>query len=485
MKRNLLLLAVFLTAGIAKLQAQCTASNLNIVIKNVTSSASGCQATLDLSFTGNFNNGNKFAFIHLWETAPVNYYPNLAYTNPPTAAELANAIATIVIVDPGKNSAALYNQYPPNVAVPVKYTGITFSKSGSTYLMTNVVINFSTCNAPVTVKGDVWASQSDLAQVVHCEADGIITILFNNPIITGAKQCTSPRLLNLSFRNDHPTLSESVVANVFIDNNSNGIIDLGDIDITNSLSPALPNPMNLAANTAQTFNNLSYLPYSGQAQYHNKPMIVRANATAPGAATVTITKNDINYLGSCTLLPVSFQSFTASRNNSKVMLKWETASEENNSGFIVERNISGAWESLNSVSSKATGGNSNNLLLYSYEDENNSSAMTQYRIKQIDFDGKFNYSEIRIVNGTEEQAGKIIIYPNPSNNGKVNIVLANDGNIKNITLIDMSGRIIRQWKNTTVTSLPINNLLPGMYSLRVISPETGKQSFGKIMINRL
>ncbi len=483
MKRTLLLSSLLLALTFTKLQAQCTASNLNIVIKDVTSGPSGCQVKLDISFTGDFNNGNKYAFIHLWETAPVNNYPNLTYNNPPTAAELTNAVASIVIVNPGKNNAALYNQYPPAPAVPVKYAGVGFSKSGTTYSMTNIVINFSTCNVPVTVKGDVWASQSDNAQVVHCESDGIITVLFNNPIINGAKQCTSPRLLNLSFRNDHATLSESVVASVFIDNNSNGVIDAGDINITSALSPALPNPMSLAASSSLTYTGLSYLPYSNQAEYHNKPIIVRANATAPGAATVTITKNDINYLGSCTLLPVNFKSFTASRENEKVLLKWETASEQNNSGFIVERNVSGTWTQIAAVPSKAAGGNSSSTLSYNYEDVNNSKSASQYRIKQIDLDDKFSYSEIRLISG-EEQAAKIIVYPNPSTDGKVNVALETNTGLKDISLIDMSGRVIRQWKNNSNTSLQITDLTPGMYSLRVIARETGKQSVEKIMISR-
>ena len=456
---------------------------LNIDIQSVTPRPAGCQVVLDMSYTGNFNNGNKYAFIHLWETAPVNNYPTLTYANPPTATELSKAIATIVIADPGKNSAALYNQYPPDVSVPVKYTGVSFSKSGNVYTMTNVVINFSSCNAPVTVKGDVWASQSDYAQVVHCEADGIITILFNNPIIAGAKQCASPRLLNLSFKNEHQTLGVSVVSDVFIDNNSNGAIDAGDINITGSLNPALPNPMNLAANSTQTFTGLSYLPYSSEAQYHNKPIIVRSNATAPGAATVTITKNDINYLGTCTLLPVNFRSFRAKRDGSKVSLSWETASEQNNSGFSVERNINGTWSKLAFVPTNAPAGNSTATLIYEYTDLNNDKSLSQYRIKQIDFDGLFTYSEIRSVAGAE-QMSRISIYPNPSSDGKVNILFEEMNGSRDISLIDMAGRIVRQWEGNRSHNLQIDNLVPGMYSLRVIELETGKQSVEKILINR-
>lgn len=482
MKKNLLLLAILAIAGIARLQAQCTASNLSVVIKNVASGPGGCQVTLDVSFTGNFNNGNKFAFIHLWETAPVNNYPNLTYVTPPTAAQLTNAIATLVIKDPGKSSAALHNQYPANTSVPVKYTGVTFSKVGSIYSMNNVVINFSTCNVPVTIKGDVWASQSDLSQVVHCENDGIITILFNNPLITGIKQCAKPRKLNLSFENDHATLNESVVASVFIDVNSNGSVDAGDIDITGSLSPALPNPIILPPNSQQTFTGMSYLPYSGLGQYDASPIIVRANATAPGAATVTITKAGINFLGSCATLPVNFSAFTAKRDQSAVMLQWETSSEQNNRGFAVERNTGGMWEQLAFIQSQAAGGNSNAKLIYKYEDMNTAKAISQYRIRQVDIDGTFKYSEVRSVFG-EQQMARTVVYPNPSSDGKVNIILEGTNGLRDISVVDMAGRIVKQWKATPNNNLQADNLLPGMYSLRVIDRETGKQSVEKILIN--
>ncbi|WP_276502322.1 T9SS type A sorting domain-containing protein [Terrimonas pollutisoli] len=482
MKKVLLLLTLFAVAGASRLQAQCTAANLNIIIKSVTSGASGCQVTLDVSFTGDFNNGNKFAFIHLWETAPVNNYPNLTYTNPPTAAQLANAIATIAIVDPGKNTAALYNQYPSAPGVPVKYSGVTFNKTGNIYTMSNVVINFSTCNVPVTVKGDVWASQSDLSQVVHCENDGIITILFNNPIISGNKQCTTPRKLNLSFRNEHATLSESVVANTFIDMNSDGVIDIGDIDITNSLSPALPNPMNLGPNTELTFTNISYAPYSSQAFYDTKPIIVVANATAPGAATVTITKNNINFPGSCTLLPVTFSSFTAKRDNDLVALQWETSFEQNNKGFALERLNNGDWTQIAFIPSHMANGNSTSKLVYKYEDINTSKTISQYRIRQIDFDGRFEYSEIRSVAG-EAQLGKLIVYPNPSDNGRVSVVLEEAKGLHDALLIDISGRTIKQWKGIS-NNFTIDNLNPGLYHLRILSRETGKQTIEKILITK-
>ena len=481
MKKILLPILLLIAAGFMKADAQCTVSNLQIVVRNVTSSSAGCQATLDISFTGSFNNGNKYAFIHLWETAPVNNYPNITYTNPPTAAQLANAIATLAIVDPGKNTAALYNQYPTDPSVAVKYSGINFTKTGTLYTLTNVVINFSTCDVPVTVKGDVWASQSDLSQVVHCENDGIITILFNDPIITGFKQCAKPRLLNLALENGHASLTESVVTSVFLDVNLNNTIDAGDIDISSALSPALPNPIVLAPSTKLFFNGMSYAPYSNQSQYDDVPVIVRATASAPGAATVTITKANINTLG-CATLPVSFTSFFVKREASVVSLQWETSTELNNNGFAVEREINGVWTELAFIPTQAPGGNSNSKLTYRYEDINNNPGVTYYRLKQTDFNGDYKYSEIRSVGG-ESQKSRVIVYPNPSTNGSVKVVFAASNDLYDVILVDMTGRVVKQWKNLR-NNMQVDNLTPGVYHLRISNTQTRTQVVEKIVVSK-
>lgn len=482
MKRFLLLPAMLVITGFyTHIKAQCSQSNLNATIKSVNSSSGSCQVVMDISFTGDFNSGNKFAFIHLWESSPVNNYPNITYNNPPTAAQLASSAATVVVADPGKSSAALYNQYVPDPSVPVSYAGVGFSKSGTTYTLTNVAVNLTTCDQAVTLKGDVWASQAPDAQVVHCFNKGTITLLLNNTVITGFKQCVTPRLINLAFTNTDPVLNESVVPNVFIDNNSNGIIDAGDIDITSSLSPALPNPINLAANSSQSFSGMSYLPYSNQAMYDTKPIIIRSTATAPGASSVTNTKNNINFLGSCSSLPVTFKSFTAGRNHSTVLLKWQTASEQNSLGFAIERNTSGTWQQIAFISSNANGGNSNDLLSYQYEDMNTIKAISQYRIRQVDIDSRSTYSEIKSVRGAEQTA-KTIVYPNPSNDGKVNVLFEENTGIKDISLIDMSGKVVKQLKNISANNIDIDNLAPGVYSLRVVARETGDQTVNKIIV---
>jgi len=110
-------------------------------------------------------------------------------------------------------------------------------------------------------------------------------------------------------------------------------------------------------------------------------------------------------------LPVEWLSFEAKNEEDHVNLEWITASEVNNDYFEVQRSIDGInWESREKVYGA---GFSNALSYYSAKDENPLSGESYYRIKQIDFDGSIDYSEIDVV---VRPAGAITtLFPNPGN----------------------------------------------------------------------
>jgi hypothetical protein len=180
-------------------------------------------------------------------------------------------------------------------------------------------------------------------------------------------------------------------------------------------------------------------------------------------------------------LPVVFSAFSLNRINTAVSVKWETVTEISNSGFNLERNNNGTWEPVAFVRSKADGGNSSSRLNYEYTDINNSKTVSQYRIKQVDHNGEYKYSEVRAVRGMEQDA-KTMVFPNPSSNGTVNVVFA-DATVRDIVLTDMAGRTVKQWNAYSNNSLQVNNLVPGMYTLRSFDRETAAQQVQKIVIN--
>jgi type IX secretion system substrate protein len=186
----------------------------------------------------------------------------------------------------------------------------------------------------------------------------------------------------------------------------------------------------------------------------------------------------------CATLPVNLKFFNATRANTNVDLVWATATEENNKGYYIQRKIgAGAWVTIAFVPSQAFGGNSFSLLRYEYTDNNPTKGITQYRLRQVDIDGKIAVSNIRAVRGMAQRSN-VIIYPNPSNDGKVNVVFEDVNVVRNVSLMDMSGRMLKQWRNVTNNNIQIDNLTPGFYSVRIENTETGELVVEKIVVNK-
>lgn len=234
-----------------------------------------------------------------------------------------------------------------------------------------------------------------------------------------------------------------------------------------------------------TLGNGAYDPVPLQSEITGLPVIIGSSdlSNDPG----TIAPDDPTTIIFCPniALPVQLTSFTAKRNNTMVNLKWATSMELNNTGFYIERKVGSSdnWETIGFVATQAQGGNSNDMLQYSYNDLNAAKAITQYRLRQVDFDAKATYSVIRSVRG-EGQLGKTIVYPNPSNNGVVNVVFEDAAVTREIAVSDMSGRLVRQIRAISNNNITIENLNPGMYTIRIVAIETGEQVVEKVVVNK-
>jgi hypothetical protein len=122
------------------------------------------------------------------------------------------------------------------------------------------------------------------------------------------------------------------------------------------------------------------------------------------------------------VLPVELVSFTALHQNSYVTLNWQTATETNNQGFEVQRKRvfslqssvgNGDWNDLDFVNGNGT---STEPQTYSFVDENLQTGKFQYRLKQIDFDGTFEYSNvIEVEINAPTRFSLEQNYPNPFN----------------------------------------------------------------------
>ena len=119
------------------------------------------------------------------------------------------------------------------------------------------------------------------------------------------------------------------------------------------------------------------------------------------------------------ITPVELTSFKAIIDKNNVELKWQTETEKNNSGFevqkrkLVDRNQKSEWKKIGLVEGQGT---STTLNYYSFNDKDIPPGQYQYRLKQIDYDGSFKYSDIADVNimGPTEFSLEQN-YPNPFN----------------------------------------------------------------------
>jgi len=124
-----------------------------------------------------------------------------------------------------------------------------------------------------------------------------------------------------------------------------------------------------------------------------------------------------NEVTTTTIVPVELTTFVANVSDQQISLNWETATELNNSGFEVERNLNGEWKKISFIQGKGTTTEKQN---YSYVDQfkyQSYQGTIQYRLKQIDFDGTYAYSNTISVeiDFTPKEYTLYQNYPNPFN----------------------------------------------------------------------
>lgn len=355
------------------------------------------------------------------------------------------------------------------------------------------------------------ASQRDNGSNFSTTDDTLISTSHNNPTVRS----------NLGFRFNTVTVPNgasitSATLDIYVPNQDDPQLDIYGHDVDNAPTfSAGANDVNTRARTTATVNwtasNIGTAWQSGPDlstivqeivnragwaagnsmvilldAINDPPPPERIKAMAYDYSPALAAKLSITYTG----LPVELLSFEPSlTSNQEVTITWQTATETNNDFFTVERSQNGA--TFNAFATVQGAGNSSSTLSYNAVDKDPLNGISYYRLKQTDYDGKYEYFDIVSVEYNINKDGSCVlkVFPNPCK-GTCTINLADcmhgESEEMTIEIVDAIG-------NKVYSQVPArdldggfsfsvntnNNLAPGAY---IISGRSSNEKYTKRVI---
>lgn len=175
------------------------------------------------------------------------------------------------------------------------------------------------------------------------------------------------------------------------------------------------------------------------------------------------------------LLPIKLGDFQVRKGDQEVILNWFTVSEINGSHFEIERSANAVeWTKIGIVESLLTRSEEKK---YTFTDINPIYGISYYRLKMVDLDGSFLYSDIKTMEFTSK--GQFSIFPNPSFSGSIGWNGVPGSEIKDVTIYEINGRIVKRMRQTSDYALDISGLQPGSYLIQF------NTNVGKVLTEKL
>jgi hypothetical protein len=220
--------------------------------------------------------------------------------------------------------------------------------------------------------------------------------------------------------------------------------------------------------------SFAFVPWNFAFNFTASPYNTAVTAYVGGLTTnITVQASHINNIPNDPM-PIELTSFTGNVGNKRdIILNWNTATETNNKGFEIERkNGTETWSKVGYIDGKGT---TTTPTSYKFEDLKLSTGKYNYRLKQIDFNGNFEYFNLKgtIEVGVPNKYDISQNYPNPFNpTTKVDFDLPFDSKVT-MKLYDMSGREVMTLVNEAKTAgyytvqMNMGNLSSGAYFYRI------------------
>lgn len=212
------------------------------------------------------------------------------------------------------------------------------------------------------------------------------------------------------------------------------------------------------------------IPLTFLGGYVNFRLVAQTNAALLNYSTLNGGEIEDYQFNFPTPLPVTLLGINANLVNGNAFVSWSTSMELNNSHFEVQRMIQGETE-FKTIGVVAGAGNSNQLLNYTYKDGLSSvnTGVVFYRLKQVDFNGVLEYSEMVSVrmDGLNGKA-KVSAYPNPATS-EVFVNLQGLGEYYNYTFINILGKSVLKGTAKIGKQIDVSMLAKGVYSIAIIT----------------
>ncbi len=210
----------------------------------------------------------------------------------------------------------------------------------------------------------------------------------------------------------------------------------------------------------------AYTSPNGNNGYLAQPIVWNNLLYLQMASVAYANSGNLGFIDGSTL-PVTLVKFTAQQSGNTSLVQWQVANEINNAYFSVERSTDGTnFKAIGQVAGRGTVSSQQS---YQFTDDNPAKGLNYYRLKQVDIDGNFTYSNIVPVN-FENTNGVFKIFPNPAAD-IVRLTLPVSATTSFINVFDLSGKKVlakQIGSNTSDESLDVRTLSAGVYQVTLL-----------------
>jgi hypothetical protein len=192
-------------------------------------------------------------------------------------------------------------------------------------------------------------------------------------------------------------------------------------------------------------------------------LVIRyGNNPAGSAGNRSFSIGNLSWSGST--LPVALLSFNGKkRTENSIELQWSTASETNLEKYEIERSLDGI--TFNRVGEKPA---NNTPGAYNYTDFTPAKGTIFYRLKALDKDGRYEFSNIIVLKFNTRSLKGFTLFPNPAKGNTVFVAANNNEQIERIQVFDYMGQLVHQ-QTGSVATIQIQKLSKGIYRVKLFT----------------